>query len=278
MKLVFAFLISIFLYTGISLADDRIDLMHNIIPDDNSKNNSVIDSQTQKKLNFKLYTVQGPIYFNNTEIDIVNSRFEIDISNLVGKQEIKFTNNENEVASFTYYISDSTGLIKEYMIENEQAYVKTLDSIKILYTIKDSKKMNYITNVIKKMPEKTKINLKEITLLPTNHPSKAAGITDYNKVRIYNISSYTNSEIQRIITHEIAHTWAHELRKNKIIDYSYTNFGKAVNADNNFVTDYSKNSLSEDFADSVAFYLADNSSFSKKFPARSNYISALLLL
>jgi hypothetical protein len=75
---------------------------------------------------------------------------------------------------------------------------------------------------------KMKTNLKEIKLLPINHSSKAAGITDYNKVTLYNISTYTDKEIQRIVTHEIAHTWAHELRKDKIIDYSYTNFGKAV--------------------------------------------------
>ena len=34
-----------------------------------------------------------------------------------------------------------------------------------------------------------------------------------------------------------------------------------VKADNNFVTNYSKNSLSEDFADSVAFYLTDIHAF-----------------
>lgn len=276
MKKIFATLISIFLYTSIAFADDRIALMYNIIPDDDSKKNSVIDSRVQKKLGFKLYKTQGTIYFNSKEVAITNGRFEIDITGMVGKQDLKFTNNENEEATFTYYISDEKGLIKDFMLENKQAYIKTLDDTKIIYTSKDANKINYISNLITKMPTKTKANLKEITLLPVNHPSKAAGITDYNKVKLYNLSTYTDKEIQRIVTHEIAHTWAHELRKNKIIDYSYTNFGKAVKADNNFVTDYSKNSLSEDFADSIALYLADTNSFTKSFPERANYISSLI--
>lgn len=276
MKQIVTFFISIFLYTGIAFADDRIALMYNIIPDDDSKKNSVIDSKVQKKLNFKLYTMQGDIFFNGKEVTIENGKFSIDIAGLTGKQEIKFTNNENEEATFTYYISDENGLVKDYMLENKQAYIKTIENAKVIYTSKDAKKIDYITNLIVKMPATTKTNLKEMILLPTNHSSKAAGITDYNKVTLYNLSTYTDKEIQRIVTHEIAHTWAHDLRKNKVIDYSYTNFGKAVKADNNFVTNYSKNSLSEDFADSIAAYLADTDSFTKKFPARANYISNLI--
>ena len=276
MKKVLTFLLSIFLYTGIAFADDRIALMYNIIPDDDSKKNSVIDSNVQKKLSFKLYTVQGNIYFDGKEVTITDGKFDIDITGLVGKQEIKFTNNENEEAIFTYYISNENGLVKDYMLENKQAYIKTLNNVKILYTSKDAKKIDYVSSLISNMPTKTKANLKELKLLPVNHSSKAAGITDYNKVTLYNLSTYTDKEIQRIVTHEIAHTWAHELRKNKVIDYSYTNFGTAVKADNNFVTNYSKNSLSEDFADSIALYLADTDSFTKKFPARANYISNLI--
>ena len=219
MKKVFAILISIFLYTGIAFADDRIALMYNIIPDDDSKKNSVIDSRVQKKLGFKLYKVQGSIYFNSEEITVIDGKFEIDITGLVGKQDLKFTNNENEEAIFTYYISDENGLVKDYMIENNQAYIKTIDNAKLIYTAKDAKKIDYVSNLITKMPTKAKTNLKEITLLPINHPSKAAGITDYNKVKLYNLSTYTDKEIQRIVTHEIAHTWAHELRKDKVIDY-----------------------------------------------------------
>ena len=276
MKKIFALLLSTFLYTGIAFADDRLALMYNIIPDDDSKKNSVIDSRVQKKLSFRLYTVQGDIYFNEKEVTINNGKFDIDITGLTGKQEIKFTNNENEEAVFTYYISNENGLVKDYMLENKQAYIKTLNNTKIIYTEKDSKKIDYVLSLINKMPEKTKSNLKEIILLPVNHASKAAGITNYNKITLYNLSTYTDKEIQRIVTHEIAHTWAHELRKNKVIDYSYTNFGKAVKEDNKFVTNYSKNSLSEDFADSIALYLADTNSFTKTFPARASYIANLI--
>ena len=276
MKKVFAILISIFLYTGIAYADDRIALMYNIIPDDDSKKNSVVDSRAQKKLSFRLYANQGSIYFEGKEVAVTDNRFSIDIEGMNGKQEIKFSNDENEEAIFTYYISDENGLVEDFMLENKQAYIKTIENTKVLYTSKDAKKIEYVSNLITKMPTKTKVNLNEIILLPVDHPSKAAGITDYNKVTLYNLSTYTDKEIQRIVTHEIAHTWAHELRKDKVIDYSYTNFGKAVKEDNNFVTNYSKNSLSEDFADSIALYLADTNSFTKKFPARADYISNLI--
>lgn len=275
MKKLFSILFSLFLYTTVSFADDRVALMYNIIPDDDSKNNSIVDSRIQKKLGFKLFRAQGAVYFNSQEVNVVNERFEIDLNGLTGKQELKFTNDQNEEAIFTYYVADENGLVRDYMLENEQAYVKTVENAKVVYTTKDAKKIDYVAELIAKMPEVTKTNLKEITLLPTEHTSRAAGITDYNKVTLYNLSTYTDKEIQRIVTHEIAHTWAHELRKAKVIDYSYTNFGNAVKADGNVVTDYSKNSLSEDFADSVALYLANANSFTKNFPARANYIANL---
>jgi len=276
MKKLFSILISLFLYTSLSFADDKIALKYNIIAADDSKNNSVIDSKIQKKLNFKLFSVQGAVYFNNQEINIVDKNFEIDLTGLTGKQEIKFTNSENESVIFTYYISDENGLIQNYKLENEQAYVKTVNDVKILYTNKDSKKIDYVENIINKLPTNLKTNVSEIELLPVKHSSNAAGITNYNKITLYNLSNYSNSEIKRIIIHEITHTWAHDLRTKKIIDYSYTNYEKAVKKDNNYVTNYSKNSLSEDFADSVAYYLIDTTSFTKKFPARANYIKALM--
>ena len=275
MKKLFSILFSLFLYTTVSFADDRVALMYKIIPDDDSKNNSIVDSRIQKKLGFKLFRAQGAVYCNSQEISIIDERFEIDLNGLTGKQELKFTNDQNEEAIFTYYVADENGLVKDYMLENEQAYVKTVENAKVVYTTKDAKKIDYVAELIAKMPEVTKTNLKGITLLPTEHTSRAAGITDYNKVTLYNLSTYTDKEIQRIVTHEIAHTWAHELRKAKVIDYSYTNFGNAVKADGNVVTDYSKNSLSEDFADSVALYLANADSFTKNFPARANYIANL---
>ena len=133
MKKLFSILFSLFLYTTVSFADDRVALMYNIIPDDDSKNNSIVDSRIQKKLGFKLFRAQGAVYCNSQEISIIDERFEIDLNGLTGKQELKFTNDQNEEAIFTYYVADENGLVKDYMLENEQAYVKTVENAKVVY-------------------------------------------------------------------------------------------------------------------------------------------------
>jgi len=283
MKKIFSALIFLFLTTGISFADDRLALMYNILPDDSK--NSVIDKKVQKKLSFNLYQNQGKVYYNNQELVIIDNKFEIDITNLTGKQTFTFTNDYNESTSITYYISDLTGFVKDYSIEginNVKYYTTTVNNTKIIYTNKDAAKINTVTSLIKSMPEKTKANLDEITLLPINHSSNAAGITNYNKIKFYNLSNYSNQTIKQIIYHEIAHTWAYELIKNKQLDYSYTNYQDAVKADKNYVSNYSKkfittsNNYSEDFADSIAFYLINYDNFEKNYPARATYISTLL--
>ena len=146
----------------------------------------------------------------------------------------------------------------------------------MVYTNKDTMRVPYVKMLLNKMPANTRENLKEITFIPAEAPNRAAGITNNNKVRFYNLSTYTNNEIKRIVFHEVAHTWAQALRDDKVMDYSYTEFSKAVRADSKFVTNYSKNSVSEDFADSIALYLMNPQSFAKNFPARNNYISALI--
>jgi len=276
MKKIFFILFSIFFYVSTSFAEENLPLMYNIIPEDDSKNDSIIDSSSQTELNFKIYSNQGPIYFNDKEIDVIDKHFKIDLSGLTGKQEIRFTNDDKEEAIFTYYISDENGLLKEYGLAEKQAYIKSVDGIKLIYTDKDAKKIGYVSDLINKVPAHVKKNVKEIKFFPVNHSSNAAGITDYNKIALYNLSTYTDKEIKRIVFHEIAHTWAHELRKDKKIDYSYTEYKKAIEKDGNFVTNYSKTCASEDFADSVAFYLTDAKSFTKKFSSRANYILSLI--
>ena len=64
--------------------------------------------------------------------------------------------------------------------------------------------------------------------------------------------------------------------KEKILDYSYTDFSKAIKKDNNHVSNYSKGIASEDFAESIAFYLINQNSFKKNHPARADYIESLL--
>jgi len=277
MKKLFSTIISMFLYISVALADDRLALAFNILTDDDSKKNSIIDPKAQKKIKFKLFSTQNEtIYMNGNEIVVIDDRFEFDIEGLEGKQEIKFTNNLNEETTFTYYIADENGMVKDYTIENEQAYIKTVDDVKILYTEKDADKIEIVTDLIDNMPDKTKSNLEEITLLPTEHKSGAAGITSYDKISLYNISDYTNKQIKNIVSHEIAHTWSYDLMKQKELDYFYTDFNKAAKEDGNYVTKYSKTSASEDFAESVSFYLTDNKNFEKKQTARAEYIEGLL--
>ncbi len=276
MKKVFMIVLSLFIYTSISCANSDIALMYNIIPDDDSKKDSVIDIRTQKKLHFSLYSNEAKIFYNGSEVKVNGNKFEIDISKLSGKQEITFTNDRNETATFTYYIGNRNGVVKGYSIEGKQAYVTTFENVKMVYTNKDTMRVPYVKMLLNKMPANTRENLKEITFIPAEAPNRAAGITNNNKVRFYNLSTYTNNEIKRIVFHEVAHTWAQALRDDKIMDYSYTEFSKAVRADSKFVTNYSKNSVSEDFADSIALYLMNPQSFAKNFPARNNYISALI--
>lgn len=276
-------LLFIFLYTGISFADDRLALMYNILPDDSK--NSVIDKKSQNKLTFRLYENQGNIYYNNQLLKVTDNCFEINIADLTGKQTFTFTNDYNEEMSITYYLSNENGLVKGYElngVKNLDIYTTTIGDTKIIYTSKDAKKIDMVTSLIKSMPEKTKANLKEITLLPTKHSSNAAGITNYDKITFYDLSSYSDKTIKQIVFHEIAHTWAYELIKDKQLDYSYMDYQKAVKNDKNFVSNYSKayidknNNYSEDFADSVAFYLMDSNSFEKKYPNRADYITNLL--
>lgn len=277
MKKLFTLILSMFIYTSVAFADDRLALAFNIIADDDSKKNSVIDTKAQKKLSFKLFANQNEtIYMNGQEIVVVDNKFEVDVTNLEGKQEIKFTNNLNEETTFTYYFSNESGLVKDYSLENKKTYVTTLDDVKILYTSKDAKKIELVKNVVANMPATTKTNLTEITLLPTDHASGAAGITTYDKITLYNISSYTNNQIKNIVSHEIAHTWAYDLMKEKVLDYTYTDFSEAAEEDGNYVTKYSKTSASEDFAESVSFYFIDTADFEKNYPARAEYIEGLL--
>ena len=169
-------------------------------------------------------------------------------------------------------------LVNDFLYLNfcNKTYVTTVDNVKIIYTSKDAKKIELVKSVINNMPDVTKTNLAEITLLPVEHKSGAAGITAYNKITLYNLSTYSNDQIKNIVSHEITHTWAYELMRTKTLDYSYTDFSKAANEDGNFVTKYSKTSASEDFAESVSFYLIDTENFEKNHPARAEYIEGLL--
>ena len=169
------------------------------------------------------------------------------------------------------------GLTKTY-----KTYVKTIKNIPVIYTSKDSKSISKVEEIINKLPEELLVNLEEIKLVPAKHESNAAGITKYNKISFYNISKYSGATLKNVVIHEIAHTWAYELIKDKEIDYSYTNYQKYVSKDTKFPSKYAKlnvasGNYSEDFAESVSFFLINKKSFTKKYPARAEYIENLLV-
>lgn len=270
------------LHATISFAGETVPFFYNVLPV--QENNSIIDTNYQTTIAFNLYENENTIYFNDEIIPVFKNRFEINISNLSGKQTIMFKNDKNEHATFTYYFSDKNGLVAGYEqdnVKNVKTYVKTINDIKIVYTNKDLKAIKTIEKTINNIPNEIKSNVEEIILLPYVTSQKVAGITKYEKIYLYKVSSYSALTIKQIVSHEIAHTWAQKLIQEKTIDYSYTNYAKAVKEDKKSVSTYSKKFIdkgdySEDFADSVAFYLINEKSFGKKYPNRTNYFETIL--
>ena len=270
------------LHATISFAGENVPFFYNVLPVE--ENNSIIDTNHQTTISFNLYENEVAVYFNNELVNVTNNYFEIDISNLSGKQTIRLENDKGEHSTFTYYFSDRNGLVKDYIFENVKSvktYVKTINNIKVIYTNKESKVISTIEEIINNLPNEVKLNAEEIILLPYTVSSKVAGVTKYEKIYLYKVSSYSKSKIKQIVTHEIAHTWAQKLMQEKILDFSYTNYKNAVHADKKYVSTYSrkyveKGDYSEDFADGLAFYLTNQKSFSKKYPNRTEYFENLI--
>lgn len=275
---------NLILLSSLTFAGNTIALNYNIIPD--VKNGYVVDSAHTNQISFSLFETENDIYYNNKLVNIENDRFNISIEGLTGKQEFIISNDLGDSVNYTYYISDINGYLEGYKFDelknkNLKTYIKTIKGVSIIYTEKEKKSVNEIEKIILSLPEKMLINLKEIRLVPAKHESGAAGITKYNKITFYNISKYSKNTIKNIVIHEITHTWAHELRKDKIIDYSYTDYRQAVTSDKKFPSKYAKANVqngdySEDFAESVSFYLINSKSFERKYPARADYIKNLI--
>ena len=279
--LMVASVICMTLLASISYAGQKVAFTYNILPE--IPNGYIVDSNHTNKINFSLFENEECIYLNDTLLEVEDDRFSISIEGLKGKQSFTLSNGNEEV-TYTYYISDSKGYLEEYnmdgLTKQHKTYVKTIKNIPVIYTSKDSKSISKVEEIINKLPEELLVNLEEIKLVPAKHESNAAGITKYNKISFYNISKYSGSTLKNVVIHEIAHTWAYELIKEKEIDYSYTNYQKVVKEDNKFPSKYAKSNVaagiySEDFAESVSFYLINTKSFAKKYPARTKYIEEL---
>ena len=275
---------NLILATSITFARDDIALNYNLTS--SVKNGYVVDSVNTKQIDFSLFEAEESIFCNNEPVTVENNKFSISIEGLTGKQEFVFSNTENETTTYTYYISDDNGYLENYKLEElkntkTKTYIKTIKGVTVIYTSKDEKSIKTLEEIISTLPDKLLTNLSEIKLLPAKHTSNAAGVTKYNKITLYNLSSYSKSTIKNIVIHEIAHTWAYDLIKDKTIDYSYTNYQKVVDSEKTFPSKYAKENVkngnySEDFAESVSFYFINTNSFERKYPARADYIKELL--
>ena len=267
------------------LASSSVPFEYNILPEDT--NQSIIDTKKQKKLTFKLYDSVDTIYYNDKEVKIQNNSFQIDCSKFSGKTTVTFKNKDNQSTSFTYYFSDKKGKVDDYeLVEGKSlsTYISTYKNVKIIYTTQEKTAAKRMISYLKKVPQNILQNVDIITMIPYENNSNIAGVTKENSITLYRFSQYSATTQKNIIYHEIAHTWATYLMQKKVIDYSYTDYSTFVKADNNFVSNYSKEYIeekgkyNEDFADSLSFYFMNQGSFKKKYPQRFVYINSLLKL
>lgn len=274
-------IVSLLTLNSIVFAGETVPFFYNLLPSENS--NSIID-YNEDVLAFELWEEESAIFVNGEEIEVNDNYFEIDITNLFGEQEFVITNAIGEEVILTYYISNEDGLVEDYSSEefkNYDVYVKTIDDVKIIYSEKDDESIEKVIEYLKNMPSETKVNLEEIKLLPNNSRGNVAGVTNYDKITIYGLSKYDDETIENIIYHEVAHTWAYELIREKVLDFSYTDYREVVEADDNYVSNYSKKAIknddySEDFAESIAFFFMDTEDFEEEHPARAEFIHSIL--
>lgn len=266
------------------LASDKVPLVYNIMP--SIQNESAIDSETTSKIEFSLYDEETMLWVNGAPVEIVDNKFYIDVSNIKGKVTFEFTNDVEESAKFTYFISDGDGYLDEFKLDevsdkDYKTYIDTVRNIEIIYTEKDKKSLKNIQKTLESVPEEITLNVNEIKLVPAKHASGASGITRDDKVVIYNASKFSTKTLKNIILHEVAHTWSNKLIEDKKIDYSFTEYAKLLEGIKKFPSNYAKQNVlkgnySEDFAESVAFYYINTKSFAKKFPIRTQYIEKLV--
>jgi hypothetical protein len=267
-----------------SLSFAQVPFEYNIIPE--IKNNSVIDRTATKLLKFKLYEAQEDIYYNDMKVSIEDNSFIVDISKLVGNVSIQFRNSEGKIKTFNYNISDNKGRLEGYELvagKTLNTYVTTINNITVIYTDKEVNAMSKLQKYILELPSQMLENINLIKMIPYSNTSNIAGTSKDQTITLYNFKKYDQKTQKNIIFHELAHSWANKLMDKKIIDYSYTDYKDVVAKDNNFISGYAKNfandnngRLSEDFADSVAFYFINQKQFAKTYPNRTDYIKSLL--
>lgn len=283
-KVLISVLFTLTFISSVAFASQNIALVYNVMPD--FPNGQAIDSTHTNQISFSLFESGETLFYNGKQLEVKENRFYIDTKDLSGENTFEITNLENEKVKFTYYFSNKDGYLPNYSMselkdKTYKTYIKTIRNISVIYTEKDSKSISKIEKIISNLDENIIRNVTEIRLIPVNHTSHAAGITKYDKITLYNISSYSTQTIKNIVIHEIAHTWASSLMQKKIIDYSYSDYKLVVNKDSKFPSKYAKENVetgnyNEDFAESVSFYLINEKSFTKKYPARAEYLKEII--
>ena len=266
----------------ISFAGDTVPFFYNVLPEFDS--NSIIDSKNDV-ISFDLWEDEEKVFVNGEEVQVLDNHFEIDTYGLSGKQEFVITNDKNEEVIYTYYISDEDGFVEDYEDEeigNKDVYVTTYESVKFIYTEKDARSVEKVFDLLDNMPTQMKENLKEIKMVPSKTRGNVAGVTKYDSITFYGLSSYRSETFENIVYHEAAHTWAYELIRTKVLDFNYSEYSDLAREDDNYVSNYSRKAIvrnddySEDFAESVAFYMIDSVDFEINHPARAEFISSII--
>lgn len=266
----------------ISFAGDTVPFFYNVLPEFDS--NSIIDSKNDV-ISFDLWEDEEKVFVNGEEVQVLDNHFEIDTYGLSGKQEFVITNDKNEEVIYTYYISDEDGFVADYEDEeigNKDVYVTTYESVRFIYTKKDVKSVEKVFDLLDNMPTQMKENLKEIKMVPSKTRGNVAGVTKYDSITFYGLSSYRSETFENIVYHEVAHTWAYELIRTKVLDFNYSEYSDLAREDYNYVSNYSRKAIvrnddySEDFAESVAFYMIDSEGFEINHPARAEFISSII--
>lgn len=266
----------------ISLAGDTVPFFYNVLPEFDS--NSIIDSKNDV-ISFDLWEDEEKVFVNGEEVQVLDNHFVIDTYGLSGKQEFVITNDKNEEVIYTYYISDEDGFVEDYEDEeigNKDVYVTTYESVKFIYTEKDARSVEKVFDLLDNMPTQMKENLKEIKMVPSKTRGNVAGVTKYDSITFYGLSSYRSETFENIVYHEVAHTWAYELIRTKVLDFNYSEYSDLAREDDNYVSNYSRKAIvrnddySEDFAESVAFYMIDSEDFEINHPARAEFISSII--
>lgn len=266
----------------ISFAGDTVPFFYNVLPEFDS--NSIIDSKNDV-ISFDLWEDEEKVFVNGEEVQVLDNHFEIDTYGLSGKQEFVITNDKNEEVIYTYYISDEDGFVEDYEDEeigNKDVYVTTYESVKFIYTEKDARSVEKVFDLLDNMPTQMKENLKEIKMVPSKTRGNVAGVTKYDSITFYGLSSYRSETFENIVYHEVAHTWAYELIRTRVLDFNYSEYSDLAREDDNYVSNYSRKAIvrnddySEDFAESVAFYMIDSEDFEINHPARAEFISSII--